>query len=114
MVSFHLPLSPSYINLFLASYIQAKSTNFTKEAKAITVKSVKSTKVFVSTGSSPIIMYYNNPVTMESQGQCHDYIVELGICERKQCAAECTAKWKGSGRCIEDTNNCLCTFKCKT
>ncbi|KAL0770038.1 hypothetical protein Bca101_035188 [Brassica carinata] len=53
-------------------------------------------------------------MTMESQGQCHDYIVEGGICERKQCAAECTAKWNGSGTCIKDTVNCLCTFKCKT
>lgn len=51
---------------------------------------------------------------MESQGQCHDYIVEPAICERKQCAAECTAKWKGSGSCIPDTDDCLCTFKCKT
>ncbi|WZY91852.1 hypothetical protein YC2023_064181 [Brassica napus] len=53
-------------------------------------------------------------VTMESQGQCHDYITEPAICERKQCAFECAAKWKGSGSCIPDTDSCLCTFKCRT
>lgn len=52
---------------------------------------------------------------MESQGQCHDYITEGGTdCERKQCNAECAAKWKGIGTCIKYTNTCLCTFKCKT
>ncbi|CAH8382299.1 unnamed protein product [Eruca vesicaria subsp. sativa] len=58
-------------------------------------------------------------VTMESQGQdkiCTDYIDESGgTCERKQCAAECTAKWNGVGTCFDAySNTCICKFKCKT
>ncbi|ESQ38780.1 hypothetical protein EUTSA_v10029330mg [Eutrema salsugineum] len=54
-------------------------------------------------------------VTMESQGQemCHEYFTGTEICDAKQCAAQCSSKWKGSGKCIAQSKNCLCTFHCK-
>ncbi|CAH2079460.1 unnamed protein product [Thlaspi arvense] len=54
-------------------------------------------------------------VMKDTQGQelCHDLFAEPQICNPTQCANQCTAKWKGSGKCLGETKSCICTFKCK-
>ncbi|CAN6828875.1 hypothetical protein Bca4012_031060 [Brassica carinata] len=50
----------------------------------------------------------------ETEGQewCHDYMTGKQKCEAKHCAAQCKRKWKGVGRCMPSSTQCLCTFKC--
>lgn len=53
-------------------------------------------------------------IVEETEGQewCHDYMTGKKKCESKYCAAQCNRKWKGVGRCMPSSTQCLCTFKC--